>query len=250
MLIDLTCPIELRKYELLRDDRGNTRAYIRLFNLTERTVIGYSATVQWFNGITRASVTENVTVDETRVPPRSDFKFVHSIRCGGRADFVEMYFSKVVFADGETWEPRDGSLVDVGEQPMLEGNELDLLRAAAGGDAVQFPQVQDQYWRCVCGRINFLNRASCLRCGRDRTHVLKDLNVKAILGGRDTQNRARHTYRSVLHAKRNRRSLSFLKAVLVVLLVILFALIGYGIGRGSATDSPAPPATTEAPFGR
>lgn len=32
------CPVETRGYELTRDDRGKTRAYVRLFNLSGRRV--------------------------------------------------------------------------------------------------------------------------------------------------------------------------------------------------------------------
>ena len=46
MIVDLSCPIELRGYELLMDDNGHTRAYIRLFNLSERAVVAYSATTR------------------------------------------------------------------------------------------------------------------------------------------------------------------------------------------------------------
>lgn len=74
MIVDLSCPIELRGYELLMDDNGHTRAYIRLFNLSERAVVAYSATTRWYNGLTRADVTENITVDEMLVKPRSGFQ--------------------------------------------------------------------------------------------------------------------------------------------------------------------------------
>lgn len=247
MIIDLSCPVELRGYELLRDDHGSTRAYIRLFNLSERTVTGYSATVQWYNALTNAADTENISVDEVEIPPRSFFKFVHSTKSDAEADHVEMYFSSVIFSDGETWTPRDGDLVDVGEQPVLEGEELDLLQEAAGEDAVQFPQVQNKYWRCVCGRINLLDRETCLRCRRDRNDVLKNLNSKAVLGARKPKSRVRRAARTAPRANKKRKSDAFLKAVMIALLIILFALIGYGIGKGRGADSAALTQPTSAP---
>ena len=243
MIIDLSCPVELRGYELLRDDHGNTRAYIRLYNLSDCVVTAYSATVQWYNGLTRASETENITVDEVFVPPRSFFKLVHSINSDAEADHVEMYFSSVIFSDGNAWKPRDGDLVDIDEQPVLEGMELDLLREAAGEDAVQFPQVQNKYWRCVCGRINLFDRETCLRCGRKRNDVLKNLNRKAVLGIERPQRRSVRVART----SKRRRSDAFLKAILVILLIILVALVGYGIGKGRTAKPAALDAPTAAP---
>ena len=138
MIVDLSCPIELRGYELLMDDNGHTRAYIRLFNLSERAVVAYSATTRWYNGLTRADVTENITVDEMLVKPRSGFKLVQSLVDFLNADHVEMYFTSVTFEDGAVWKPVDGDLVEIGEQPVLQGEALDRLRAAAGDDAEEF----------------------------------------------------------------------------------------------------------------
>ena len=179
MIVDLSCPIELRGYELLMDDNGHTRAYIRLFNLSERAVVAYSATTRWYNGLTRADVTENITVDEMLVKPRSGFKLVHSLVDFLNADHVEMYFTSVTFEDGAVWKPEDGDLVEIGEQPVLQGEALDRLRAAAGDDAVQYPQTQKNFWRCVCGRINLLTSETCARCGRDQREVLTKFNEKA-----------------------------------------------------------------------
>lgn len=247
MIVDLSCPIELRGYELLQDDNGNMRAYIRLFNLSEKTVVSYSATTRWYNSLSREDATENITVDEMRVASRSAFKLVHSTQNFMNADHVEMYFSSVSFEDGEVWTPKDGDLVEIGEQPVLEGEELDLLRAAAGDDAVQFPQVQNKYWRCVCGRINLLETDECVRCGRDRQSVLKRFNARAILGGRPSrpEREENKSPRAEKPIKRRRKSNAPLVALLIALIIVLFALIGYGIGRRRhaavlPTPSPAP----------
>lgn len=82
-----------------------------------------------------ADVTENITVDEMLVKPRSGFKLVHSLVDFLNADHVEMYFTSVTFEDGAVWKPEDGDLVEIGEQPVLQGEALDRLRAAAGDDA-------------------------------------------------------------------------------------------------------------------
>ena len=180
MIVDLSCPIELRGYELLNDDFGSVRAYIRLFNLSDKGIRSYSATVSWFNALTRARITESITVDECVIEPSSAFKLIHSTKNIARIDHVEMYFASVGFEDGTVWLPDDGDLIEIGEQKALTGAELDKLKRMAGADAVQYPQVQRDYWRCVCGRVNLLSQDACARCKRDRTEVLKKLNPKAV----------------------------------------------------------------------
>ena len=43
-----------------------------------------------------------------------------------------------------------------------------------------YPETQDNFWRCVCGRINPLSLAECARCRRERGYVLSELNRKTL----------------------------------------------------------------------
>ena len=180
MIIDLSCPIELRGYEIMHDDSGAARAYIDLFNLSEETVSGYGATVRWSRDETRESANDDVSVDAIAIPGGGLFKLVLSTGLVKYADRVELYFNRVDFTSGEIWKPKDGELVDVGEFVPLEGEELDRLKAAAGEDAYIFPEMQDNFWRCVCGRINPLDADRCMRCLRERNYVLAELNRKSL----------------------------------------------------------------------
>ncbi len=251
MIVDLSCPIELRGYELLMDDNGHTRAYIRLFNLSDRTVVAYSATTRWYNGLTRADVTENITVDEMMVKPRGGFKLVHSLVDFLGADHVEMYFTSVTFEDGTVWKPVDGDLVEIGEQPVLQGEALDRLRAAAGDDAVQYPQTQKNFWRCVCGRINLLTAESCVRCGRGQREVLTRFNEKAFSGKRSEDARPRRAPRENAQEKPEAQEAQEAhtgRAALLALLMLLLALLGFLLGRVSARETPErQPSATMAP---
>lgn len=244
MIIDLSCPIELRGYELLQDDHGNARAYLKLFNLSNQIVTGYSATVCWFNGLTRASITENIEVGACELAPKSAFKLVHSTRDTVAVDYVELYFSSVSFANGEIWRPKDGDLIEIGEQPRLEGAQLDMLKRAAGRDAVQYPQVQKNYWRCVCGRINLLEDESCARCERSRNEVLIRLNEKAIRNGAERNNKRPSPDREYGQRPSNGWRTFLTIAVLLVLLA-LAAVAGFRFGK---SGGPKIPAATDAPI--
>lgn len=242
MIIDLSCPIELRGYELLNDDNGSVRAYIRLFNLSDKHITAYSATVSWFNALTRARVTESISVDECVIEPESMFKLIHSTKNIARIDHVEMYFASVVFEDGTAWQPFDGDLIDIGEQKRLAGAELDRLKAVAGADAVQYPQVQKEYWRCVCGRVNLLSQDACARCKRDRNEVLKKLNEKAVNaadvpGGKSAEVKI---HRSVYKKEEKHPVRTLLKVLLVILLIAAAAYLGFRFGAGDLGDSAEP----------
>ena len=236
MIVDLSCPIELRGYELLNDDFGSVRAYIRLYNLSDKRIQSYSATVSWFNALTRARVTESITVDECAIEPESMFKLIHSTKNIARIDHVEMYFASVGFEDGTVWLPSDGDLIEIGEQKALEGYELDKLKMLAGKDAVQYPQVQRDYWRCVCGRVNLLSQDACARCKRDRTEVLKKLNPKAVGNSSGKDGESSVKVHSAKTKKEKHPGLFFGKALIVILLIALAAYLGYRFGAGGVSD--------------
>lgn len=243
MIVDLSCPIELRGYELLNDDNGSVRAYIRLFNLSDKHIVAYSATVSWFNALTRARVTESISVDECVIEPESAFKLIHSTKNIARIDHVEMYFAGVTFEDGSTWQPSDGDLIEIGEQKRLAGAELDALKAIAGADAVQYPQVQKDYWRCVCGRVNLLTQDACMRCKRDRGEVLKKLNAKAVHAA-DASHAGEGVkiHKSVYKKEEKHPGRTLLKVLVVLLLIIAAAYLGFRFGSGGFDDSSEPDA--------
>ncbi|MBR5751251.1 MAG: hypothetical protein IKX84_02585 [Clostridia bacterium] len=209
MIIDLSCPIELRGYELLHDDTGSVRAYIDLFNVSDLTVTAYAGTVRWSRDETQQGANDTVNVDCLAIPGGSRFRLSLSSSLVKYADRLEIYFSRVCFEGAPDWTPRDGDLVNVGEQHALEGAELTRLRRTAGEDALMYPETQDEYWRCVCGRINPLSLDECARCRRERSHVLTDLSRKTVSMTTDErfrravrQNRAAHSRSRVPDAGR------------------------------------------------
>ena len=232
MIIDLSCPVELRGYELLHDDAGTARAYIDLFNVSERTVTGYAGTVRWSRDETGESLNDSVSVDEIAIPAGGEFRLLLTSSGLNYADRLEIYFSRVAFEGAPEWKCGEGELVDVGEQQTLQGNELGALRAAAGGDAVMYPETQDNFWRCVCGRINPLSEAECARCRREREYVLGELNRKT-LHLDPKQQRAREKRRAksqkasakAVKAQKNAKYMAALVAVSAFAFALLTVLV-------------------------
>ncbi len=235
--MDLSCPIELRGYELLGDDLGYLRAYIKLMNLSNQPIVSYGATVSWYNGLTQERITENIVVDACEIAPKHSFRLSYSTKNTINADHLEMYFTGIQFLDGSKWQPEDGALVDIGEQRVLTGAKLDALRKAAGYDAIQYPQVQKDFWRCVCGRINLLETDECIRCGRDRQQVLTKFNAKAFSPVHTNPKKA-----PVRRKKTAHRRLRYIKGILIALAVIaVIAAVTFGIAKiGPFNDTRLP----------
>lgn len=231
MIIDLSCPIELRGYELLTDDAGTTRAYLKLFNISNKTITGYSATVHWSRDLTDDEINDHIAVDAIEIGEKINFELKLTSDLIRNADRMELYFSSVQFNDGSSWRPQDGDLVDVDEQPYLQGMPGQILRDKAGDDAIMYPQTQDRFWRCVCGRINLLTDSHCLRCQRERSYVLKELNPKALgLSEEDRKEekkrkiRAVHSVKKVEKAKSDTWMLIGFAAIAVLAFLLLQVL--------------------------
>lgn len=226
MIIDLDSPIELRGYEIMHDDSGAARAYIDLFNLSDDTVSAYAATVRWSRDGTEDCVNDYVSVDSIAIPGGALFKLVLSSGGLKYADRIEMYFSRVGFENGAVWEPKDGDLVDVGEFKPLEGEALEHLKQIAGEDAYIFPETQDNFWRCVCGRINPLEADQCMRCRRERNYVLTELNRKAVDLNDEEREMRQHRQRHAAQARtkptaQNSQTDKYLLWMLAVIAVFL-----------------------------
>ena len=225
MIIDLSSPIELRGYEMLHDDAGAARAYIDLFNVSIDTVSGYTATVRWARDESSEKVNDYVSVDQIAIPGGGLFRLVLSCKTIKYADRLEMYISRVTFTDGSVWEPKDGDLVDVGEFVPLQGEELDRLKSIAGDDAYAYPETQDRFWRCVCGRINPLESEKCVRCLRERNYVLSELNRKAI--GMDEDEKQERKKRVSRAKRENARSEEAKKRAFVYTVLLAAAAVSF-----------------------
>lgn len=182
--IDLTCPIEIRGYELICDDRGCVRAYITLNNLAPHAIAHFDAIVCWANSITGQSEAQPIRADQLSADARATFQFSLSTTTVAEADVLELHFTRVHFADGEPeWIGGQAEPVEIDELPQTPGAELRLLHNAAGEDAVRFPEKHEKHWVCVCGRANFRHQTVCARCLRERADVLRNLNRNVVVNG-------------------------------------------------------------------
>ena len=180
--IDLTCPIEIRGYELTCDEEGGARAYIRMNNLAAHPISRFDAVACWSNSQTGQSEAQTFRVDQLDADARSEFPFTLAAFAVPHADTVDIHFNRVRFADGTAdWIGGQAETIDIDELPLLSEEESDLLCDIAGDDAVRFSELHEKHWVCVCGRANYLHHETCSRCGRERDEVLNQCSRENIL---------------------------------------------------------------------
>lgn len=182
MKIDLTCPLELRSYELIYDDRGYTRAYITFNNLSPHAIDRFDAIACWGNSNSGQMTAQPFRADMLNAEARRPFRFSLSTAAVPEADVLEIHFTRVRFADGEAeWISGQSDMVDIEEIPPENGRMLQMLTAAAGPDAVRFPEKRESHWVCVCGRANSRRETVCARCLRSHSEVFSRFTREAVL---------------------------------------------------------------------
>ena len=181
MKVDLSCPLEMRGYELIHDDAGHTRALVRLSNLSGRRIAALEAVADWSAQASGAAAARPFRAE--RLAENADGCITLSLSSDSvwGADRLALHFSRVRFVDGSAdWRAGSGQVVDVGEAPVLPGEERNILDFLAGPDAQIYAEMGIDTWICVCGRTNERDRKYCVRCGRVREEVLSKYTKSAV----------------------------------------------------------------------
>jgi len=182
LIIDLSCPLEIKGYEILRDDGDNVRAYIELFNLMDKRVSQFDAVARWIATEYDEYDEMPFFADQLRASARTVFNISISKQNMPQADQLEIYFMRICFEDGSPdWLGDPDRLIDIDLNEEIEGRTLNVLMSLAGRDVVRFPRRTQDYWICVCGHVNAIALDQCRRCRRGRDIVLTSLAREAIL---------------------------------------------------------------------
>ena len=179
MLMDLSCPIELVSYDITHDDVGNTRAYLLLSNLARRRVLGFDAVIRWKDHAAGTHLDMPYSAQPKDGSARFHLPASTSDMPG--ADGLEIIFHQVRLEGEAPWDADPARLIDWEAPKEPSGVALDRLQQAAGDDAVCFPQEDEHYWTCVCGRLNEQGQAKCARCVRSKRMVFQKYRREALL---------------------------------------------------------------------
>ncbi|MGN0990016.1 MAG: tetratricopeptide repeat protein [Candidatus Ventricola sp.] len=255
MKSDLTCPVEITKVTVRREQIEGTKEHeqivclIEFFNLSQKMIDSLQMNIICFDKdgvrlggrLVRAAATGEARAhfSGTFMPDRVD----GAVR-------VDASVEKVWFKDGVIWRREERNVREYTPNNLPEGRELDRLRAVAGPDAAGYAREDDIVWMCVCGRANRTSDDACVRCERKREQVLADYSFAAIdstVGQkeRERQEKTQDTLRrsseetvkeqSALRKKsRKRRRAMKAAVVLLAIAALLLALARWGVPYGAS----------------
>lgn len=181
MLMDITAPAELLHVEQADFGGGRKQAYLTFFNESDHEILGITGLFSLLDGGRNVIEKRRLTFDDLSAAPGKSFTC--HLALDGYPDFAEaeMIVEGVLFSGGEPWEMNPNRLIDATVPELPEGPERVALIALAGTDAVCFPQRQELFWVCVCGRHNRLRWLTCHRCKRLRDETLDSFAEENVL---------------------------------------------------------------------
>ena len=178
MKIDLTCPVELWRYELPTETDEACR--LLLYNLSDKLVASMQVTLAGYDANGEVLSRQVERAQDVNGESKSTFEVLIQMEGGAQSSGMELVIEKVWFDDGTIWRRGNAHLSEYVPNTLPNNRRLEMLRFVAGSDAVGYPQDQGALWLCVCGRANAASESSCRRCQREKLEVFEKFNQSAI----------------------------------------------------------------------
>lgn len=170
MRIDLSCPIENRGTIVkTNEETGKPYLLLKLFNISDKVISSVTFRVLCYgvNGEELESI--SVSLEDLNAAPGELFAETKAISLADAEDakhFV-VAIDHAMFEDGESYQPSEAFTVDADESEASFDDILQLRKFVP--EAICFAADHGNYYRCVCGRANLPDAASCVRCNRKKT---------------------------------------------------------------------------------
>jgi len=249
--IDLSCPVEVQNIEIAIFDCGAPRAYLRLYNLADKTVHKLRAIAHWtdLDGNIEDLVFVASPID---APAHSEFSLSLSPDTLYTANALEIEFLRIRFKEeADDWIAVEGARTEIPEAEPITGPEEAVLLRTAGQGAVQFAQMVPGAWICVCGRANPLDVDQCIRCMRGRDTCLTRFTREAAsrelppLPGAVAKAPPEPTLPFDPNARETEkweklRSTRMRRIIALLILALILALLTFGVKRPSAVPEAVP----------
>jgi len=238
MKIDLTCPVELWRYELPTEADDVCR--LLLYNLSDKDVSSLQVTLAGYDAQGEALSRQVERLQNVKGECKAAFEVGIIMEGGAQAAGMELIIEKVWFGDGTVWRRGNAHLSEYVPNTLPNNRRLEMLRFVAGKDAVGYPQDQGALWLCVCGRANAASEVYCRRCQREKLLVFEQYNqvtIEEMVAAREQEldqiaHRARlqASQQQLEREARLKRKSRRHRRVLLVFLITVFTLgAAYGI---------------------
>lgn len=245
MKIDLTCPIEVIRTEVLADDRGRCRGYIDVVNVSERPIRLLEGRVMWLSTLGNGLAESEVVFEDMRLLPHAHAQLTVAGDIPAAED-VSFDVLSAAYADfSRGWSIEDSEIVEYTFTPEPPGPRRDRLRGIAGPDAVCYPEQRGRHWLCVCGRLNGKDSRACVRCMRGRERMFVALGEGNDAGGEwsmfSDRLQQREKYRARREAqqqsrvsarRRRRETRTHIALSVIIVLMVIAALLMVGLLLG------------------
>lgn len=169
MQIDLSCPVEMNRYSLPKNEAEFCSFTLR--NVSNQVITSVELVLCCLDLAGHELLHQRTSVNDLTVQPQEQFETEIRTVEWHDVDQVNLIVQKVWFANGDTWR-KDKTVLSYYESNELpNGRDLDHLRFVAGEDAVGYPVRMGNVWVCVCGRPNSIEAPYCCRCARSAVEV-------------------------------------------------------------------------------
>lgn len=235
MQIDLSCPIE-NQGTIVKSNSETNKPYLllKLFNLSEKIIdsVEFEVFAYDSNGAELGCVP--VALNELNAQPKSFFAESKAISLVGIDDAKHFVISvkNTKFEDGTTYEPSENHTVDVDDSEASIDDAM-LLRQFIP-EAVCFSSEKSNYWRCVCGRANFIDSKYCVRCGRNKDEIIKKFSSRSALTETATKLQEEEEARinAENEAKKAKRKKNLLTTLIILISLAVIFVAGMFVRRG------------------
>jgi len=236
MQIDLSCPIE-NQGVIVKTNLETNEPYLllKLFNLSEQTIQNVKFRILAYNTNGEAVGSVPVELEDLSAQPKSYFAESKAISLVGieESSHFVVAIDCVLFEDGTTYEPSDDHTIDIDESQAAIDDVL-LLRQFVP-EAVCFSKEHENYYRCVCGRANFLDSANCVRCGRKKSEMLEQFHSQEALNQTISIAKAEEETRiqeeqARIAAENEVKKTKIKKSIVIALVTLVAVAIVAGIG--------------------
>ncbi len=237
MRIDLSCPVENRGSTVkTSSETGEQYLLLKLLNISEKTITSVNLNVKVYDENGTELATLPVELTELEAAPKEFFaenKAISLDEISDAKNFI-VEITHATFVDEEPYTPSEENTVDVNTKEAPVDDVIALRELAPG--AVCFAEENDDHWKCVCGRPNFVDSENCVRCGREKEETLTKFSSKETLDNaieernealKQAEIEAEEEALANIEAKKKKRKKAFIISGIVVAGLIVLAALGF-----------------------